>query len=96
MSGSISTKPILNPHKTPQFAVATKELGVVQNKSSDFNDNALQAKSKAELPLLTTNAYLLFTKSFILFSNSIVFGPWVKNSDFRTLLTFKMSFLLIV
>ena len=75
VSGSISIKSIFKPHKIPQFAVATKELGTVQNKSPDFNDSTLQAKRRAELPLFTVSAYLLPTKFFILFSNLIVIGP---------------------
>ena len=58
-----------------EFAVATKELGVVQNKSPGFKKRALQANNKAELPLLTAIAYLLLTRSFIFFSNSTVLGP---------------------
>ena len=79
MPGSISTKSTFKPHKIPQFAVAKKEFGTVQNKSPGFRDSDLQAKRSEELPLFVTKAYLHPTKDFIFFSNSIVLAPVLKN-----------------
>ena len=66
MLGSISTKSIFKPLNIPQLEVATKELGVVQNKSPFLSDNDLQANRRAELALLVANTYLHLTKFFLL------------------------------